>query len=185
MTNIITIQNKKDEKFLKSKTADFDFEKFKKKEISDLLITMRKTMRAAKGVGLSANQIGLNIKLFVAEVPNAQGEMKFYAVFNPRIEKSGGEKLFLEEGCLSVPGKYGAVERFERVVLAGFDRNGKPLKIKAWGLLAHVFQHEVDHLNGILFIGKAKGVHEASTSNRLSGREATSNKEQNTSRFSS
>ena len=111
--------------------------------------------------------------------------MKFYAVFNPRIEKSGGEKLFLEEGCLSVPGKYGAVERFERVVLAGFDRNGKPLKIKAWGLLAHVFQHEVDHLNGILFIGKAKGVHEASTSNRLSGREATSNKEQNTSRFSS
>ncbi|MEK7507656.1 MAG: peptide deformylase [Patescibacteria group bacterium] len=160
---IVTVQNKKDEKFLKTKTADFDFKKFKKKEINDLLITMKKTMRAAKGIGLSANQIGLNLKLFVAEVPNAQGEMKFYAVFNPRIEKSSREKLFLEEGCLSVPGTYGMVERFERVVLGGFDKNGKPFKIKAWGLLAHVFQHEVDHLNGIIFTSRARELHEAPT----------------------
>ncbi len=164
---IITTQNKKDEKFLKTKTAEFDFKKFKKKEISDLLITMRKAMRAAKGIGLSANQIGLNLRIFVAEVPNAQGEMKFYAVFNPRLEKSAGEKLLLEEGCLSVPGTYGTVERFARVVLSGYDKNGKPLKIKAWGLLAHVFQHEVDHLNGIVFTGKARELYTIPVSDRL------------------
>ncbi len=164
---IVTIQNKKDEKFLKTKTVDFDFNKFTKKEINDLLSKMRKTMRAAKGIGLSANQIGLALKVFVAEVPTAQGDMKFYAVFNPRIEKTAGEKLLLEEGCLSVPGKYGHVERFERIILTGHDKNGKSLKIKAWGLLAHVFQHEVDHLNGIVFISKAKDIHDAPTSKRL------------------
>lgn len=168
---IITIQNKKDEKFLKTKTVDFDFKKFKKKEITELIGKMRKIMRAAKGIGLSANQIGLTLKVFVAEVPNAQGEMKFYAIFNPRIEKSGGEKPLLEEGCLSVPGMYGQVERFERVVLSGYDKNGKPLKIKAWGLLAHVFQHEVDHLNGIVFINKAKNIYETPASKRLTERE--------------
>ena len=173
---ILAIQSKKDEKFLKTKTVDFDFKKFKKKEITELLGKMRKMMRAAKGIGLSANQIGLAFKIFVAEVPNAQGEMKSYAIFNPSIEKSGGEKLLLEEGCLSVPGMFGQVERFERVVLSGYDKNGKLLKIKAWGLLAHVFQHEVDHLNGIVFTSKAKNMYETPTSKRLTEREESPKK---------
>ena len=170
-SSIVTIGNKKEEKFLRNKTENFDFKKFTKKEIAGLILRMKKMMRAAKGVGLSANQAGLNLKCFIAEVPSAQGEMKFYAVFNPRIEKAGGEKLLLEEGCLSVPGKYGHVERFERVILSGQDKNGNLIKIKAWGLLAHVFQHEVDHLNGILFIDKARELYERPTTDRLQKRE--------------
>src|SRR3989344_5558254 len=112
-------------------------------------------MRTAHGIGLSANQIGLNMRVFVAEVPDAQGGMKSYAIFNPKLEKFSGEKIPFEEGCLSVPLTYGTVERAERVTLTGFDKNGGPVKIKAWGLLARVFQHEVDHLEGKLFIDKA------------------------------
>lgn len=153
--------NKQDERVLRKKTRDFDL-RGDRKAISRLIQEMRQAMRKANGVGLSANQIGLDAKVFVAQVPDTRGSLKFYAFFNPKIEKTGGEKLLLEEGCLSVPGKYGSVERFERITVSGYDKNGKSLKIKAWGLLAHVFQHEIDHLNGILFIDKAKELHEVS-----------------------
>ena len=168
---IVTVGAKEDEKFLHRKTVPFDFSKYTRMEITRLLNRMRRTMKEASGIGLSANQIGLDVQMFIAQVPDSQGGAKFYAVFNPKIEKVGGEKLLLEEGCLSVPGKYGKVERQERVVLGGLDRNGKPLKIKAWGLLAHVFQHETDHLNGILFVDKAKEVYDTPQSERLQERE--------------
>ncbi len=112
---------------------------------------MRQSMHEAEGIGLSANQIGMNIKVFVAKVEN-----KFYAVFNPELVQLSKDQITLDEGCLSVPGVYGAVDRPEKVTLKGLDQNGKALKIKAWGLLARVFQHEMDHLNGKLFIDKAK-----------------------------
>lgn len=150
--NIVTIKNKKGEKFLRKKTAIFDFKKFKKLEIRELIKTMRESMLRAEGIGLSANQIGLDIKVFVAKVEN-----KFYTVFNPEIAQSSKETIPMEEGCLSVPGVFGTVERPEKITLTGFDQNGKAIKIKAWGLLARVFQHEVDHLNGKLFVDKAKG----------------------------
>jgi peptide deformylase len=155
---VLTIEDKKNEKFLRQKTAEFDFNKFSRREINELISKMRKLMRSAGGIGLSANQIGLNLKMFVAEVPNLKGGHKFYAIFNPRIEKAGGEKEVLEEGCLSVPSSYGMVERSKKVTLVGYDKNAKPIKIKAWGLLARVFQHEVDHLNGLLFLDKTKVV---------------------------
>ena len=160
---IITIESKKDEKFLRRKTADFDFAKFSKKEIGELVAKMRKAMHAAHGIGLSANQIGLDARVFVAEVPDAQGGMKSYVLFNPKLEKFSGEKISFEEGCLSVPFTYGAVERSERVTLTGFDKSGKAVKIKAWGLLARVFQHETDHLEGKLFVDKAKKIHKVET----------------------
>ncbi len=153
MVKIVTIANKKDEKFLRTKTAAFDFKKFSKKEIRELIQKMRRDMQEAEGIGLSANQIGLDMKVFVARV-----EGKFYAVFNPEIIQSSTETATLDEGCLSVPGVFGQVERPTKVTLKGLDANGRPLKIKAWGLLAKVFQHEVDHLNGGLFIDKAKQV---------------------------
>jgi len=159
-SEIVTIDSKKDEKFLRKKTSDFDFKKFTKQDITALILRMRRAMRAANGVGLSANQIGLDLKVFVAEVPDPKGGTKFYAVFNPKLEKIGEETLDYEEGCLSIPGKWGDVERAERVTLAGYDKYGKALKIKAWGLLARVFQHETDHLNGKLFIDRAKKVYE-------------------------
>src|SRR5580704_5577879 len=99
LNEILTIDVKKEEKFLRKKTSDFDFEKFSKKEITELIARMRRIMHGANGIGLSANQIGLDLKMFIAEIPDAQGGMKFYAVFNPKIEKIGEEKNVFEEGC--------------------------------------------------------------------------------------
>lgn len=165
---IITIENKQDEKFLRKKIADFNFVGINKKELAELIKNMRKMMIEANGIGLSANQIGLNIRLFVAQISDKpikrgadnkiimspQSEMKFYAVFNPEIIKFSDKKVSIEEGCLSVPGVYGVVERPEKIILVGQDKNGRKIKIKAASLLARVFQHETDHLNGILFIDK-------------------------------
>jgi len=161
VNDILTIDSKKEEKFLRKKTADFDFKKFTKKEVADLVNRMRRIMHKANGVGLSANQIGLDLKMFVAEVPDADGGTKFYAIFNPKFEKLGEKAVTNEEGCLSVIGTWGDVPRAEQVVLSGFDKNGKKLKIKAWGLLARVFQHEMDHLHGKLFIDRAKQIYRA------------------------
>ena len=151
--DIFTVKNKKEEKFLRQKTAHFDFSKYSKKEIRELIKTMRQVMKDYLGIGLSANQIGLNIKVFVAQVAN-----KFYSVFNPEIIEYSSETSPLEEGCLSIPETFGKVERPEKVILVGQGSQGKKIKIKAWGLLARVFQHETDHLNGKLFIDRAKSV---------------------------
>ena len=158
--DIWKIDNKKEEKFLRNKVADFDFKKFTKKEVNDLVLKMKAAMRKANGIGLSANQVGLDLNMFVAEVPDVDnGGTKFYAMFNPKFEKTSEEKVVFEEGCLSIPLTWGDVERPERVTLSGFDKNGKPVKIKAWGLLARVFQHEMDHLQGKLFIDRTKKIH--------------------------
>ncbi len=154
---ILNIQNKPEEKILRKKTEKFDFGKFSKAEVDKLVQDMRETMREANGIGLAANQIGLPYQVFVAEVEGNNGK-KFYSVFNPKIEKKSEEEVYFEEGCLSVPGSYGNVERAEEIMLIGQDKRGKPVKIKAWGMLARVFQHEVDHLNGHLFLDRAKEI---------------------------
>jgi peptide deformylase len=165
LNEILTNDVKSEDKFLRRKTVDFDFKKFTKKEITELISRMRRIMHRANGVGLSANQIGLDFKMFIAEVPDAQGGTKFYAVFNPKLEIVGDETAVYEEGCLSIPNQWGDVERASKVVISGLDRHGKPAKIKAWGLLARVFQHEVDHLNGKLFADKAKNIYVAKPEN--------------------
>jgi peptide deformylase len=147
-------KNKTEEKTLRKKVATFDFDKYTKKEIRELIKKMRTTMRRADGVGLSANQVGLNEKMFVAEVDH-----KFYAIFNPKIIKKSDEKNEMEEGCLSVPDKFGTVIRADKVWLEGQNADGKKLKIKAWGFLARVFQHELDHLEGKLFIDRSKDIY--------------------------
>jgi peptide deformylase len=159
MDEIRKIDDKKHEKFLRKKVRDFDFAAEGKKAAADLVKRMRGIMRGANGIGLSANQIGLNLNVFVADVPDADGGTKFYAIFNPKFEKIGEELVMFEEGCLSIPGTWGEVERPERVTLAGFDRKRKPVKINVWGLLARVFQHEMDHLSGKLFIDSAKSLY--------------------------
>lgn len=167
---ILIIENRNEEKFLRTRTKEFKFLKktaevdgkvFSFKEIDEFLRTMKKVMKQARGVGLSANQIGLPYRVFVAEVPDSEGHLKSYAIFNPTLEFSKKEKAVMEEGCLSVPGKYGYVDRFTDVKLSGLDKRGRSLKIKAWGFLAHVFQHEVDHLDGKLFIDRTKEVFDA------------------------
>lgn len=151
MTKILVIDKTEENKILRKKAAEFDFNKYSKKDIRELIKKMRIVMKAADGIGLSANQIGLNIKLFIAQVDN-----KFYSVFNPKITKTSKKISDEEEGCLSVPDRFGLVQRPEKITLEGFDASNKKIKIKAWGLLARIFQHEMDHLEGVLFIDKAK-----------------------------
>jgi peptide deformylase len=165
---ILLVENKNEGQFLRKKPADFDFKKWRKGDITALILKMRKIMRAANGVGLSANQIGLDLRMFVAEVPDLQGGTKFYAVFNPKIEKTSEGKIAFEEGCLSVPRTWGEVERPEKIIVSGYDKNGKAVKIKAWGFLARVFQHEIDHLNGKLFIDRTEKIYTAEPQSKKS-----------------
>ena len=148
---IWTIDEKKESKILRKNLADYDFNKFSKKETNDLIRRMREAMKKANGVGLSANQIGLDLNVFVAQVEN-----KFYAIFNPLIVARSEKKSIVEEGCLSIPEIFGNVSRSEKIILEGCDKNDKKIKIKAWGLLARVFQHEYDHLNGKIFTDRTK-----------------------------
>ncbi|MBI2013725.1 MAG: peptide deformylase [Candidatus Colwellbacteria bacterium] len=149
-TKILNARDKKDAKFLRKKTAKFDFKKHTKSEITKLVSQMKAIMLSANGQGLAANQIGLNSSVFVAQVDG-----KFYAVFNPTITKATEEKdTWQGEGCLSLPGVTAPTYSPAKLTLEGQDKNGKKLKIKAWGMLALTFQHEVDHLNGKLFIDR-------------------------------
>ncbi|MBU2101342.1 peptide deformylase [Patescibacteria group bacterium] len=151
MAKIWTIDNKAEKKLLGKKLEEFDFSKHTLKEINELVKEMDQSMQEANGVGLSANQIGLDMSVFVA-----RWDGKFFAVFNPKIEKYSKEKEAMEEGCLSIPKQYGEVSRPESIVLIGQNKQGKKVKIKAWGMLAVIFQHETDHLNGKLFIDRMK-----------------------------
>ncbi len=152
---ILIISNKADAIVMRQKTAPFDFSKFTQKEIRGLITSMRVTMKAADGVGLSANQIGLNVSLFVA-----QAGRKAHAVFNPKIVKKLRGEDEMEEGCLSVPRTFGMVRRSSKIWVEAQDARGKKVKLKVGGFLARVFQHEIDHLNGILFIDTATGIYE-------------------------
>src|SRR3989344_3264290 len=156
--NIYLVANKKEEKVLRKKLAPLVLTKEELKNLRALAKEMRAVMKEANGVGLSANQIGVEKRFFVAQVPDGNGRPKFYAVLNPEILKVSKETVSLEEGCLSVPETYGPVERPARITIQGQNLQGKKIKIKAWGLLARVFQHEIDHLDGKLFIDRAKNL---------------------------
>lgn len=123
------------------------------KKIKELVKEMKRIMIEAGGVGLAANQIGENVSIFVAQWKN-----KFYTLINPEIVKNSNKILLLEEACLSVPNKLGLVPRYQWVTVKGLNLNGKVKKIKAIGTLGQIFQHEIDHLNGILYIDKAEKV---------------------------
>lgn len=128
-------------------------------EIQALCADMLETMRAAPGVGLAANQIGVLHRVVVIEVPEDEDELlggKAFCLINPEIVSASGSQIG-NEGCLSVPGYVGEVERYERVIVRALAENGKRVKISAHGFLARVLQHEIDHLDGILYIDKLTG----------------------------
>ena len=114
-----------------------------------LVDDMFETMYAAPGVGLAANQVGIGKAFFVYD--DREDHTGFVA--NPELSDLEGEETF-EEGCLSIPGPYQDTVRAERVHLRGLDRNGEPIEIRAEGLLARIFQHETDHLRGMLYIDR-------------------------------
>lgn len=118
-------------------------------EVRQLAQQMFETMYTEEGVGLAAPQVGVSKRLFVMDIQEDGAEPQ--AVVNPVImEHSGSERG--EEGCLSLPGLIGAVERPAHIVMEGLDLDGGPLRLEASGLLARCIQHEIDHLDGILFI---------------------------------
>ena len=125
--------------------------------IGQLLDDMVETMVANNGVGLAAPQVGISKRIIVADVGDGPIRM-----VNPRIVERKGSVLGLE-GCLSVPNIYGDVERAEEVVVKGLDERGRPIVVEADGLLARVFQHEVDHLEGRLFIDIATNLREVTS----------------------
>jgi peptide deformylase len=116
--------------------------------ILKLIENMLETVRAAPGrAGLAAPQVGIPLRVIVIDIPGVENVV----LINPEIVKRSGERP-VTEGCLSVPGYYGEIKRAESVTAKGRDANGKEIRIKAEELLAQALEHEIDHLNGILYI---------------------------------
>jgi peptide deformylase len=163
--DIVTVPND----VLRSRTqkiVSFD-SKFKK-----LVDDMVDTLRDAPGVGLAAPQVGISKKLIIIEYAeeyeNEKGEVlegpkKLYVVANPEIIKKSAEMEMGIEACLSIPNLIGDVERHLQIVVKGQNKNGQPIRIKAKGWLARIFQHEIDHLNGVLYTDLAEHVWQPET----------------------
>ncbi|MGC9393955.1 MAG: peptide deformylase [Anaerolineae bacterium] len=123
-------------------------------EVRALIDDMIETMGDADGVGLAAVQVGEMVRAIAVEIPEDEDDPnsgKLFVVLNPEIVKEGRETEVGVEGCLSIPGYVGEVERSTEVVVRGLDRFGKPFRLRPRGFLARVFQHEIDHCNGVLY----------------------------------
>ena len=135
--------------------------------LQTLVDDMIETMRVAPGVGLAAPQVNISQRLIVVEYAEHEDnedmeekpvKKKLYVMLNPEIIKTSEETVPGVEGCLSVPGVVGEVERFSMIQVKGLNRHGKPMKVKVEGWLARIFQHEIDHLNGVVFPDRATRV---------------------------
>lgn len=131
------------------------------KELQILVEDMIETMRVAPGVGLAAPQIGVSKRVIVVEFGNEDDETipeQLYVLVNPEIVQQSEDNVVGIEGCLSVPGFAGEVARAQVVTVTGKDVSGKKVKIRAQGWLARIFQHEIDHINGILYTDRAEQI---------------------------
>lgn len=123
--------------------------------ISKLIDDMLETMREAPGVGLAAPQVGVSLRVIVAEAPiELDGEethkVDQMILINPEIIEESGEE-YGQEGCLSIPGYVGIIKRSTNVTIKGMNRKGKEIKVRRSGFPARILQHEIDHINGVLF----------------------------------
>ncbi len=119
--------------------------------LEQLIEDMAETMYQAKGLGLAANQVGELLRIFVLDLKQREGNPELLVFINPEIVSSEGE-LYEEEGCLSIPGYAAKIKRKAKVLVKALDRTGKPFEMELEGLGARAIQHEIDHLNGILYI---------------------------------
>ena len=122
-------------------------------DLDRLIDEMIETMYAAPGVGLAANQVGSPLRVFVANPSEDRDPSQLLVLINPELTESEGE-IVTEEGCLSIPDFREEVRRARRVRVRGLDRTGRPVEIEGQDLLARIFQHELDHLNGVLFVDR-------------------------------
>jgi peptide deformylase len=130
-------------------------------DLAKLIDDMVDTMREAPGVGLAAPQIGISKRIIVVEFGDEEDETvpnQLYVIINPEIIKESNDKVSGIEGCLSVPGVVGNVDRSRAVTVRGQNIHGKPVKIRAQGWLARIFQHEIDHINGVLYTDRAEEI---------------------------
>lgn len=118
------------------------------KRTATLISDMLDTMYASDGVGLAAPQVGVLKRIAVVDIGEG-----YYVLINPEISKSEGEYID-EEGCLSIPGEFGEIKRAKKITVKAIDETGNKIELKAEDLLARVIQHEIDHLDGILFVDK-------------------------------
>ena len=147
---ILTVQNLEHLKILRTKSRKVQAVSPK---MAAFAAQMLDKMREANGVGLAAPQVGVLQRLFVVELPEDEENdqpLETYILFNPEIVKGRGEQIGYE-GCLSIPGYVGEVARREQITIQGLNEKGRPVRLKVEGYLARVFQHEIDHLDGILF----------------------------------
>lgn len=119
-------------------------------DIKSLISEMKLIMKEANGVGLAANQVGNNLRVFVIEENLAKENNVPDAYINPEITEYSKDMIQAEEGCLSIPNYWPQIKRAKKIKIKAIDENGNKIKIKARGFLARVLQHEADHLNGIL-----------------------------------
>jgi peptide deformylase len=126
-------------------------------DTKQLVVDMFDSMNAANGIGLSAIQIGVPQRVMIAEYREGRSKVPRTVLINPQITWVSKKEVLDEEGCLSFPNIYGMVRRPEKIEYKGLDENGKEISGKCGGLLARVIQHEIDHLNGELFIDKVEG----------------------------
>ncbi len=141
-------------------------QRFDDPKLQALIDDMVETMLEAPGIGLAAPQVDVSQRLIVVRLPDDEQSREEYGkdagvlhiVLNPKIIRTSQEMVDGVEACLSIPGYYGTVSRHEAVTVRGQDRHGKPISIKARGWLARVFQHEIDHLDGVLFIDRASEI---------------------------
>ncbi len=138
---------------LRRKGRDLSFAELTSPKMQEFIGDMIKTMYEADGVGLAAPQVGKSVNLAVIAVKG--GEL---VLVNPKVKRYGFLKEKGEEGCLSVPGVWGIVKRSKSIKVKAMGLDGKTFEFKAAGFFARVIQHEVDHLNGILFIDKAQHI---------------------------
>jgi peptide deformylase len=122
--------------------------------VRELLDDMVETMLEAPGVGLAAPQVGESLRCIVVRDCSEEEAPQVYKIVNPRLRARGGEQVGFE-GCLSLPTLHGDVSRPDWVVVSGLDENGEPTKLEAEGLVARCLMHEIDHLDGVLFLDRA------------------------------
>jgi len=136
-----------------------------------MLDDMFETMYAAPGIGLAAPQINISKRIFTLDLQDDDEAHGAMVLINPKFTVTEGE-IEATEGCLSVPGMVGEMTRFERVVCTGVDRYGKKVELDAEGLFARCLQHEMDHLDGVLYIDKAQNIRPAETDEEQAEAEA-------------
>ncbi|MDP6387814.1 MAG: peptide deformylase [Candidatus Pacebacteria bacterium] len=153
---------------LRDKAKEIPIGKIQSAEVKKVLKDMSKTLEKQKdGVAIAAPQIGVPLRIFIvsgklfdhgeSEISSSLPDLVF---INPTITKFSKNKESHEEGCLSVRGKYGTTKRAKKATVRAYDENGKIFERGGSGLLAKIFQHEMDHLDGVLFIDRAKNIHD-------------------------